>query len=158
MSIGSFREKLAAHKAQGGSLTLVHGDEASTETRSTSEKLSKSLRLGLWILTLVDMSAVPWMLSLGDWFDQTSGLTGVLTLGSHHQLVLIMAIVGFVMLGAVALKTDGFTATERLDRMVIILACLVSAIALAGAITVILPLAALIVLLSLRGWRRRPKR
>jgi hypothetical protein len=157
MSIGSFREKLAAHKAQSGSLTLLHGDKESTESRSASEELSKSLRRGLGILALADVSAVPWMLSLGDWFDETSSLTGVLTLGSHHQLVLIMAFVAFVMLGAVALKTDGFTTTERLDRAVIILACLVSATALAGAITVILPLAILIVLLSLKSWRR-PKR
>ena len=58
-------------------------------------RLSKRTARRLWIVAALDMVAVAWMIAVGTWLDQTSRLTKVITLGGHHALVLIMALVGF---------------------------------------------------------------
>jgi len=82
------------------------------------------------------------MIAIGNWLDQTSRLTAVITLGGHHLLVLIMALVSFLMLAAAALLTDGFTSANKLGITLITVACMISVIALAGALSLILLLAA----------------
>ena len=63
-------------------------------------KLSKRTARRLWMVTALDMVAVAWMIAVGTWLDQTSRLTKVITLGGHHVLVLIMALVGFALLAS----------------------------------------------------------
>ena len=58
-------------------------------------RLSKRNARRLWLVTALDMVTVAWMIAVGTWLDQTSKLTQVITLGGHHALVLIMALVGF---------------------------------------------------------------
>ena len=82
------------------------------------------------------------MIAIGNWLDQTSRLTAVITLGGHHLLVLIMALVSFLMLAAAALLTDGFTSANKFGITLITVACMISVIALAGALSLILLLAA----------------
>jgi hypothetical protein len=91
---------------------------------------------------MLDMVAVAWMIAAGDWFDQTNRLTSVITLGGHHNLVLLLALVAFVMLSALAVPTEGFTCpATNLELALIIIACLISVVALAGALSAILLLA-----------------
>jgi len=59
-----------------------------------------------------------------------------------------MAIVGLVMLAGLAVRSDWFTATYLLDRALIIVACVISMAALAGALSAILLLVALALLLG----------
>ena len=70
-------------------------------------------QLLLWALMLSDVMVVAWMLSAGDWLDQASPVTEVVTLGGHHLLVLWLAVAGFALLGGVALLTGGFAVASR---------------------------------------------
>ena len=89
----------------------------------------------LWAVAVLDMMAVAWMIAAGDWLDQTKGFLAVVTLGGHPWLVLIMAAVGFVMLAGLAVLTDGFTAASRLEIGLVTIACAISVIAVAGALS-----------------------
>jgi hypothetical protein len=108
----------------------------------TRVALSQRTSRRLWVVAVLDMTAVAWMIAIGNWLDQTSRLTAVITLGGHHLLVLIMALVSFLMLAAAALLTDGFTSANKLGITLITVACMISVIALAGALSLILLLAA----------------
>jgi hypothetical protein len=116
--------------------------------RATRTALSERAARRLWIVAMLDMIGVAWMIAAGDWFDKTSKLTSVITLGGHHKLVLAMALLGFVMLAVLALLTDGFTAANRFHIALIVTACVISVIALAGALSAILLLALTALLLG----------
>jgi hypothetical protein len=113
--------------------------------------LSRRTRRWLWIVAMLDAMAIAWTLSAGEWLDQTSRLTEVATLGGHHQLVLTLAVGGFVMLAGLAVVTDGFTHAGGPQPALITLACMISVVALSGAISVILLLAAAALLLGFVG-------
>jgi hypothetical protein len=104
----------------------------------TPVRLSKRIARRLWLLAALDMVAVAWMIALGNWLDQTSGLTAVITLGGHHVLVLIMALVGFLMLASGAVLTNGFRSVSKLRLILITAGCVISVAALAGALSVVL--------------------
>jgi hypothetical protein len=110
--------------------------------------LSEPTARRLWIVSMLDMITVAWMIAAGKWFDQTSKLTAVITLGGHHKLVMIMALTGFVMLAGLALLTDGFTSANKLELALIIIACVISIVALAGAISAIMLFAVAALLLG----------
>ena len=112
-------------------------------------KFSRGTTRLLWLVPICDMAAAAWMISAGSWFDQTSRLTSVVTLGGHHTLVLVMALVGFVMLAGLALPTKGFTVKR--NEALLTIACFVSIASLAGALSVILPVAIVVFLLFFRG-------
>jgi hypothetical protein len=156
MSIGSFWEKFAADKTPNTPLTLVEHVPENSKEREDLKKLSPGTRKWLWGIAIADMAGIAWMLAAGSWFDQTSKVTAVVTIGGNHRLVLIMAILGFLMLVTAALKSDGFDATSRLDRILINLGRAVSVIALAGGLSVIalvtaLVLVAVVILVSSLG-------
>jgi hypothetical protein len=104
----------------------------------TPVKLSKRTARRLWILAALDMVAVAWMIAVGNWLDQTSGLTAVITLGGHHVLVLIMALAGFLMLASGAVLTNGFRYASKLRLILITAGCVISVAALAGALSALL--------------------
>ncbi len=92
----------------------------------------------LWLVVMLDMALVAWMMAAGDWFDETSRLTAVATLGGRHKLVLTLALLGFAMLAGLALVTDGFTHGNKVEVALLIAACLISVAALAGALSALL--------------------
>jgi hypothetical protein len=104
----------------------------------TPVKLSKRNARRLWLLAALDMVAVAWMIAVGNWLDQASALTAVITLGGHHVLVLVMALVGFLMLASGAVLTNGFRYASKLRLILITAGCVVSVAALAGALSVLL--------------------
>jgi hypothetical protein len=57
-------------------------------------------------------------------------------------LVLVMALAAFLGLAGLALPTGSFESSSKLQLMLIIVACVVSVVALAGALSAILALAA----------------
>ena len=116
--------------------------------QATRTVLSERAGRRLWIIAMLDMIGVAWMIAAGDWFDTTSTLTSVITLGGHHKLVLAMALLGFAMLAVLALLTDGFTTANRVHIALIVTACVISVIALAGALSAILLLALTALLLG----------
>jgi hypothetical protein len=97
---------------------------------------------------MVDMITVAWMIAGGRWFDHTSKLTAVITLGGHHKLVMILALSAFAMLAALALLTDGFTSATKPELALIMTACVISIVANAGALSAILLLALIALLLG----------
>jgi hypothetical protein len=119
--------------------------------------LSERTARRLWTVALLDMVMVAWMIAAGNWFDQTSKLTAVITLGGHHKLVMLLALAGFAMLAGLALFTDGFTSSNKLEWALIIIACIVSIVALAGALsaTLLLAFAALLLGSGIRLLLRR---
>jgi hypothetical protein len=104
----------------------------------TPVRLSKRNARRLWLLAGLDMVAVAWMIALGNWLDQSSRLTAVITLGGHHVLVLIMALVGFLMLASGAVLTNGFRSASKPRLILITAGCVISVAALAGALSVVL--------------------
>jgi hypothetical protein len=104
----------------------------------TPVRLSKRTGRRLWILAALDMVAVAWMIAVGTWLDQTSKLTKVITLGGHHLLVLIMALVGFAVLASGAFVTNGFRSANKLGLTLITAGCIISVATLAGALSLLL--------------------
>ena len=122
------------------------------QNRATKVTLSERAGRWLWIVAVLDMMAVAWMIAAGDWLDRkTSGFAQVITLGSRHWLVLILAAMGFVMLAGLAVLTDGFTSAGRLEIGLITIACAISVVALAGALSAILLLVVAALLLGFGG-------
>ena len=118
----------------------------------TKITLSERTARRLWVVAVLDMMAVAWMIAAGDWLDQrTSGFAEVFTLGGHPRLVLILAAVGFVMLAGLAVLTDGFTSAGRLEIALLTIACTISVVALAGALSAILLLVVAALLLGFAG-------
>jgi hypothetical protein len=101
-------------------------------------RLSKRNARRLWMVTALNMVAVAWMIAVGNWLDQTSRLTKVITLGGNHVLVLIMALVGFALLASGAVVTNGFRSANKLGLTLITAGCIVSVATLAGALSVLL--------------------
>jgi hypothetical protein len=123
-----------------------------TRQRPTKIALSDRAARYLWVVAVLDMMVVAWMISAGDWLDQqTSGFADVFTLGGHHRLVMILAAFGFVMLAGLAVLTDGFTTASRLEIALITIACAVSVVALAGALSAILLVGVAALLLGFAG-------
>jgi hypothetical protein len=100
--------------------------------------LSKRTGRRLWLVTALDMVAVAWMIAVGAWLDQSSKLTKVITLGGHHALVLVMALVGFLILASGAVVTNGFRSANKLGLTLITTGCIVSVATLAGALSLLL--------------------
>jgi len=109
--------------------------------RPGRRRLSERTARRLWIVAMLDMVMVAWMIAVGSWLDRTSRLTAVITLGGHHKLVMIMALAAFGMLAGLALLTDGFTSANQLHIGLIVTACVISVVALAGALSGVLLLA-----------------
>ena len=103
----------------------------------------------LWSIATLDMVVLAWMIAAGRIFDETSKLTSVVTLGGHHKLVLIMALIGFLMLAGLAVSTNGYLEANGVEVALIILACVISIVANAGALSAILLLALLAFLLGI---------
>jgi hypothetical protein len=101
-------------------------------------RLSKRTARRLWLVSALDMVAAAWMIAVGTWLDQTSRLTRVITLGGHHTLVLIMALVGFLTLASGAFVTNGFRTATKLGLTLITAGCIISVATLAGALSLVL--------------------
>lgn len=108
-------------------------------------------QLLLWALMVFDVMVVAWMLSAGDWLDQASPVTKVVTLGGHHLLVLWLAVAGFALLGGMALLTGGFAVASRNEVPLMVLSALVSVVALAGMLSALLFVTLVVLLLTLLG-------
>lgn len=108
-------------------------------------------QLLLWTLMVFDVMVVAWMLSTGDWLDQASPVTEVVTLGGHHLLVLWLAVTGFALLGGMALLTGGFAVASRNEVPFVVLSALVSVVALAGVLSALLLVMLVVLLLTLLG-------
>ena len=118
----------------------------------TKIALSERTARRLWVVAVLDMMAVAWMIAAGDWLDQrTSRFAEVMTLGGHHLLVLILAAVGFLMLAGLAVLTDGFTSAGRLEIALLTIACTISVVALAGALSAVMVLVTAALLLGFGG-------
>lgn len=102
-------------------------------TRSTSRSATS-----MWVLMATDLMAVVWMHTFGPWLDHSSRLTSTATLGGHHLIVMVSAGIGFGMLAALAILTEGFTKSDAKLAMATNVACVISVIALAGLIALVL--------------------
>lgn len=113
--------------------------------------ISTSGRRTLWSLALLDVMAIAWMLAAGDWFDRTSRLTSVVTLGGHHALVLWLAGAGLVALLVAAAMTGGFLWAGPVARGAIAVAGGVSAIAVGGIVSIAALVAGSVVMVAVLG-------
>ena len=102
-----------------------------------------------WVVSLADMMVVALLIAAGDWFDQTSRLTRVVSLGGHCKLVLAMAILGFVMLAGLAPLARVLSAPDKLELVLITMAYMVSVAALAGPLAILLLAVAAVLLILL---------
>jgi hypothetical protein len=95
--------------------------------------------------------AVAWMLAAGDWFDTTSRLTAVVTLGGHHLVVLWLAAGGLALFAATALMSRDLTEVTRLHTVLLGVAGIASAVALGGAASVVALVVGALLLTALVG-------
>jgi hypothetical protein len=114
----------------------------------TRRPLPRRAARWLWIIATADMVVIAWLIAGGKWFDDTSKLTSVVTLGGHHRLVLIMALAGFLLLSTLAILTGGFDTGNELHIVLLVIGCLISVVALAGPLAAILLLVLLAFLLG----------
>jgi hypothetical protein len=147
MDIGLLRGRFTAHHDSSVLPVRNHGFERSE--LSVTKPLSAGTRRKLWVLLGLDIVTVPWMLTFGSWFDETSKLSSVLTLGGHHRLVIVMAVVGSAMLAGLAVSTDWFAETGILHRALILVATVMSLVALAGVLSVVVLSAGIVLILWL---------
>jgi hypothetical protein len=117
-------------------------------------------------LAVLDMATAALLLGAGDWIDQTSGLTRMISLGGNHRLLLIIALASFVMLATLASLTEAFAAPSDLQFTLIVFSCMASIVVVSGALAllllavaalifVLLPAIVVLVLVVLLGQRRR---
>ena len=101
-------------------------------------------------LAILDMANAASLLGAGDWIDQTSRLTMIMSWGGHHNLLLIISLTSFVLLATLASLTEAFAAPSDLQFALIVFACMTSIVGLSGAIAIgLLAVVALIFLLLL---------
>jgi hypothetical protein len=100
-------------------------------------------------LAVLDMANAASLLGAGDWIDQTSRLTMIMSWGGHHKLLLIISIAGFVLLATLASITKAFAAPSDLQFALIVFACMTSIVALSGALAVLLLAAVALIFLLL---------
>ena len=105
-----------------------------------------------WLLAGSNATIAVWMVTAGDWLDQQSRLTAVITLGGHHQAVLWLAVFGFVLLAGLALLTAGFTTVGRTHLALLAGAGVVSLVAAAGVIALAAVLATAALVIAVVGW------
>jgi hypothetical protein len=91
-----------------------------------------------WFLMVSDLATVIWMYTVGSWLDRTSRFTATGTLGGHHTILLIVALIGFLMLAVLAVLTDNFAYTTPKLALLRNIACIISVIALTGLLALIL--------------------
>jgi len=91
-----------------------------------------------WFLMVSDLATAIWMYTVGSWLDSTSKFTATGTLGGHHVLLLIVALIGFLMLATLAVLTDNFTHSTPKLALARNVACIISIVALTGLIALIL--------------------
>ncbi len=103
---------------------------------SARSPLPPGTRRALWILAVLDVGVVAWMTAMGEWFDTTSRLTAVVTLGGNHLLVLWLAVAGFAILGTLAPLTGGFAVVAPWQMVLIAAAGAVSVVALGGVLSI----------------------
>ncbi len=99
--------------------------------------LSRRANRTLWVVAVLDMMVCVWMVSFGAELDDASALS-VVTLGGRSTLVLGLALGAFVLLAGLAVVTDGFSSAARWHLGAAVLACVVSVVALAGALSAVL--------------------
>jgi len=138
MGNGLHWRRHAGQDSPGASLTLIDPPPDSPEPSDDPRPLSERTRKKLWMLLVTDVVALPWILTFGIWFDETSKLSSVATLSGHHRVVLALVIAGLVMLTGLAFWTDWFTETYRLDRGLIIVASVISILGVAGVLSVVI--------------------
>ena len=77
-------------------------------------------------LAILDMANAASLLGAGDWIDQTSRLTMIMSWGGHHNLLLIISLTSFVLLATLASLTEAFAAPSDLQFALIVFACMTS--------------------------------
>jgi hypothetical protein len=108
------------------------------EHRLDQEPVSEHTQVRLCGVAVLDMVAVAWGIAGLDRFDPTSTLGSAITLGGHPRLILIMAVAGFAMLAGLAPLTRAFSRATELEFALLIVACVISVVALAGTLPAIL--------------------
>jgi hypothetical protein len=92
-------------------------------------------RRALWGVIGLDAMTGAWMLAFGSWFDRTSPLTALATLGGHHDIVLLTAAGSFAVMLVAGVYTGGFVVANGITRAFMALAAGAAAIAAAGLLS-----------------------
>jgi hypothetical protein len=92
----------------------------------------------VWGLALLDVMAMAWMASAGSWLDQASGFTAVITLGGHHKIAFALAVISFAILAVLAVTTEGFSRISAMEIGFLSVAGVLTVVALAGLLSVVL--------------------
>ncbi len=96
--------------------------------------VSPAARRALWALIMLDALTGAWMAAAGGWFDRTSPLTALATLGGHHDWVLWLAAGSFAVLLGAAVRTGGFVVADGVTRALMALAAGAAVVAAAGLV------------------------
>ncbi|WP_132430141.1 hypothetical protein [Pseudonocardia endophytica] len=100
---------------------------------------------------MLDAGVAAWMSATGPWFDETSALTRVITLGGHHVILFWVAVAAVATLLSAAVLTANFTTVGRAAGTVLTAAIGLSVVALAGLASVLALAATVVLLVSVLG-------
>jgi lysylphosphatidylglycerol synthetase-like protein (DUF2156 family) len=106
-----------------------------------------------WIVTVLDGVTIAWMLTVGPWLDRQHNLLAMASWDGHHQAIVIGTACALGVLAVIAPLTRGFSAGSPVLFAVVVAACLVSLVAMAGLLALALPAALLVLCLALGSLR-----
>jgi hypothetical protein len=125
---------------------LVRVPDLEPDSRAVLELRTKAL---LWVVVVLDAMTVVGMMAFGEWFDITSPVTAVITLGGYHLVTLGLAAAGFLLLAGLAVVTRGFTLVGRIESALLPVAAVLSVVAMAGTLLVTIVVVGGLLLLAL---------
>ena len=117
--------------------------------------LPTTTRALCWTAFVLDVILVVYMLRMGSTLD-ASPVFSMITLGGHHRIVCGLAVAGMLLLAVLAPWTQGFAQVDRLQRVLVPVAGLLSLSALAGLLSLVAFVAGavlvLVLLVTPRSW------
>lgn len=116
---------------------------------ASAEPIPDRVRMFVWSLALADVMTVAWMLTAGQWLDDASPVTAVMTLGGHHLIVFWLAVVGFATLALMTVLTGALNKVRRVHAPFVVLGAVESIVAVAGTVSVVLLVVGMVAMVAL---------
>lgn len=111
--------------------------------RRTVIRVSRWATRWAWTATALDCMTIVWMMTAGPWLDRQHNPLSMATWGGHHWLVLAFAVGSFAALAVTAPLTRGFSEGPPVFFTIVVAACFVSIMAVAGLLALVLPMVVL---------------
>lgn len=111
--------------------------------RQTAIRVSRGATRWAWTAAVLDCMTVAWMATAGPWLDKQHNLLLMVTWDGHHLLLLVAAACSLLALAVTAPLTRGFSQGPPVFFTIVVAACFISVVTMAGLLALVLPAVAL---------------